>query len=65
MQFGRVEYDHKKRLEETFASTLVPMVMLFVISTVVCIFMKNTLMGYLGLPNEWLWLLIMNMILLC
>lgn len=62
MQFGRVEYDQKKRLEETFASTLVPMVMLFIISTVVSIFLQNTLMGYLRLPNEWLWLLIINML---
>ncbi len=62
MQFGRVEYDQKKRLEETFASTLAPMVMLFVMSTAVCFFLKNTLMGYLGLPNEWLWLFIMNML---
>lgn len=60
LQYGREEYDKIKRLEQTFCSTLLIMVILFVISTTVCIFLKKPLMEYIGLPPEWLWLLILN-----
>ncbi len=62
LQYGRQEYDKIKRLEQTFGSTLLLMGILFVISTAACILLKEPLMEYIGLPTEWLWLLILNIL---
>jgi O-antigen/teichoic acid export membrane protein len=62
LQYGRKEYDKTKRLGQTFGSTLFIMVILFVMSTTVCILLKKPLMEYMGLPTEWLWLSIVNIL---
>ncbi len=60
LQYGRNEYDRTRRLEQTFSSTLSLMMALFVISTTACILLRKTIMSYIGLSSNWLWLLILN-----
>jgi O-antigen/teichoic acid export membrane protein len=62
LQYGREEYDRTRRLERTFGSTLSLMAILFVIGTTVCVLLRKPLMGYIGLPTKWLWLLIFNVL---
>jgi O-antigen/teichoic acid export membrane protein len=60
LQYGREEFDQRRQVEKTFGSTLFIVAILFSISTTVCILLRKPLMGYIGLPTEWLWLLILN-----
>lgn len=60
-QYGREEYDRSRELKETFGSTLFLIGMLFLISLAVCILIRRPLMRYIGLPTEWIWLLLLNL----
>ena len=60
LQYGREEFDQRRQVEKTFGSTLSVITLLFVISTIACILLRETVMTYIGLPAEWLWLLILN-----